>query len=59
MHPELPKRQAADYSIEISTMLDKLLEDTKDNTEALYTRTVIYDLLLTFATAGLFSVVVY
>ena len=59
MHPELPKRQVADYSIEISTILDKLLEDAKDNTEALYTRTVNYDLLLTFATAGLFSGVVY
>lgn len=58
VYPELRKRQAAEHSSENFAMLDGLLKSAKDNTEASYARIVNQELFLTFAAAGLFSVVV-
>ncbi|CZT23695.1 uncharacterized protein RCC_09409 [Ramularia collo-cygni] len=58
VYPELRRRQAGDFSSENFAMLDGLLKSAKDDTEQSYARIVNQELFLTFAAAGLFSVVV-
>ncbi|KNG46901.1 amp-dependent synthetase ligase [Stemphylium lycopersici] len=58
VYPELRRRQAAGYESKNFSMLDGLLKSAKDGTEASYARIVNQELFLTFAAAGLFSVVV-
>ncbi|KAH9864476.1 hypothetical protein J1614_010410 [Plenodomus biglobosus] len=58
VYPELRRRQAGDYESKNFSMLDGLLKSAKDATEASYARIVNQELFLTFAAAGLFSVVV-
>ncbi|KAK7530968.1 cytochrome P450 [Phyllosticta citribraziliensis] len=59
VYPELRRRQAENYSSENFSMLDGLLKSAKDSdTEKPFARIVDQELFLTFAAAGLFSVVV-
>ncbi|KAK8157446.1 cytochrome P450 [Phyllosticta citrichinensis] len=59
VYPELRRRQAEEYSSESFSMLDGLLKSAKDSsTENSFARIVDQELFLTFAAAGLFSVVV-